>query len=188
MNMYLTNAGLAVLYKAQGGKELRFSRFAFGDGELSGRTIQDLTSLISEKLSSGIARLNIKNDKVTVGTIFTNKDLEQGFYFRELGIYVLDPDTQNEVLYLYGNSGATSDYIDSKTGRIIEEYLDVNIIVSNVDNITATIDESLVYALDSDVYHKDFLDEKFDEIEDAFNDIVEITNGEVESIVNQVFS
>jgi len=145
MRFYLTNVGQALLYKAQGGQQLKFTRFVLGDGELNGQAIQTLTNLISEKLSADIRKLEIKSNKVVLGMSFTNAELVEGFYFRELGIYAEDPDTSEEVLYMYANAGETADYIDSNTGRVIEEYLDVEIQVSDVESISAVIDESLVY-------------------------------------------
>lgn len=145
MKIYLTDVGQALLYKAQGGKVLKFTRFGLGDGELNGQAIQKLTTLLNEKMSSVISKLNVKNNKVTVGLTFDNSDLLEGFYFRELGLFAEDPDTKEEILYMYGNSGDTSDYIDANTSKAIEENLDVEIIISDVENITATIEGSLVY-------------------------------------------
>lgn len=145
MKIYLTDVGQALLYKAQGGKVLKFTRFGLGDGELNGQAIQKLTTLLNEKMSSVISKLNVKNNKVTVGLTFDNSDLTEGFYFRELGLFAEDPDTQEEILYMYGNSGDTSDYIDANTSKAIEENLDVEIIISDVEDIRATIDGSLVY-------------------------------------------
>lgn len=151
MNLYLTNSGQELLYKAQGGKELNFTRFGLGDGELGGQAIQPLKSLLNEKLPAEIKKLEIKNNKVIIGMSFTNAELVEGFFLRELGLYARNPDTGEEVLYIYGNSGETSDYIDSNTGRVIEEILDVEIYISDVENITATIDGSLVYATQKDI-------------------------------------
>lgn len=145
MRFYLTDVGQALLYKAQGGQQLKFTRFGLGAGELNGQAIQILTNLISEKLSADIRRLEIKSNKVVLGMSFTNTELVEGFYFRELGIFAEDPDTAEEVLYMYANAGETAEYIDDNTGKVIEEYLDVEIQVSDVESISAVIDESLVY-------------------------------------------
>ena len=51
MELHITNAGQKLLYKAQGGKILKFTRFGLGDGELSGQSVEALTSLINEKMS-----------------------------------------------------------------------------------------------------------------------------------------
>lgn len=146
MKLYLTNAGQELLYKAQGGKILKFTRFGLGDGELNSQAIQTLTSLIGEKMSSKLTKVDVKTNKVVVGMSFTNAELTEGFYFKELGLFAEDPDTAEEILYMYANFGETSDYIDANTGKTIEENLDVEIYISDIDNITAVIDNSLVYA------------------------------------------
>lgn len=145
MKLYLTAVGQALLYKAQGGQTLKLTRFGLGNGELGGQAIQELTALINEKMSSNITKLNVNTNKVVVGMSFTNSELTEGFYFRELGLFAEDPDSGEEVLYMYANAAEASDYIDSNTGKVIEENLDVEIIISEVENITATIDGSLVY-------------------------------------------
>ena len=168
MKLYLTNSGQDLLYKAQGGKTLKFSRFGLGDGDLNGQAIQPLISLINQKMSLDLKRLEIKDNKVILGAYLDNKDLTEGFYLKEIGIFAIDPDTNEELLYMYGNSGETSDYIDSNTGRVIEENLTVEIYVSNASNVTATIDESLVFALAKDTYTKSQIDEKFARLSSAY--------------------
>lgn len=168
MKLYLTNSGQDLLYKAQGGKTLKFSRFGLGDGDLNGQAIQPLISLINQKMSLDLKRLEIKDDKVILGAYLDNKELTEGFYLKEIGIFAIDPDTNEELLYMYGNSGETSDYIDSNTGRVIEENLTVEIYVSNAPNVTATIDESLVFALAKNTYTKEEIDDKFSRLSSAY--------------------
>lgn len=145
MKLYLTDKGREILYKAQGGQQLNFSKFVVGDGELGSQTIQTLTNVINDKMNLNISKIDIRSNKVVIGTYLTNSDLEEGFYFRELGLYANDPETQEEVLYMYANAGENAEYIDSKNGNLIEEYLDVNVVVSNVADITASVDSSLVF-------------------------------------------
>ena len=150
MELFLTNAGQSLLYKVQGGKTLNFLRFGLGDGKLNGQAIQPLTNLINPKMSLELKRLDVKTDRVILGAFLDNKELTEGFYQRELGIFAEDPDTKAEILFMYANSADTSDYIDGNTGRVIEENLTVEIYISDVANISAIIDESLVYALKSE--------------------------------------
>ena len=66
MKIYLTDVGQALLYKAQGGKVLKFTRFGLGDGELNGQAIQKLTTLLNEKMSSVIS----KKSSVDLGALY----------------------------------------------------------------------------------------------------------------------
>ena len=143
--MYLTTSGQNVLYKAQMGKTFKFTKFKLGDGEIGSMAIAQLTDLISSKKEVEISKLKVQNNKITIGCNFTNKGIVTGFYFRELGLFVEDPDTKQEVLFLYGNSRTESDYIPAEGVDILEKFVDIDTTITDVANITAIIDESLVY-------------------------------------------
>ena len=146
----ITNDGIEIEYKAQIGKPLNFTKFILGDGEYSG-DILDLTSLVNPIKTVEVKRLDIQElttvKKVIIGFNLNTADIQTGFYLREIGLYAKDPDTNQEKLVFYGNSGDTADYISPNTGTTISEKLiDLNLYLSNVDDITAVIDSSLVYA------------------------------------------
>lgn len=145
--LVLTKKGSTLQAKAQTGVQLKFTRVAVGDGSLSGQQLSDLTTLISEKKSLGITKLKKQSGgKAVLGCTLSNKDIATGFYFRELGIFAQDPDV-GEILYCYGNAGQGAEYIPAGGGsEVVEKSIDVITIVSNASNVTATIDESLVYA------------------------------------------
>lgn len=183
--LYLTTAGQSLLYKAQTGKTLKFTKFKLGDGESNGRAIAQLTDLISLKKEVEISKLKIQNSKVTVGCNFDNTGVEAGFYWRELGIYAEDPDTNAEVLYLYGNSGNESDYIPAEGADILEKFLDVNLTISDVENISAVIDDSLVFVSVTDLNNAvNNLEEKITAVDEKVNE----TNGNVTKIDAKVTS
>ena len=145
-----TNRGLDLEYKAQSGKELKFKRFGIGDGELGGTSIKELTALKNEKMQLDIIKITIsgtgENKKVTLRVVLNNEDVEEGFYFREIGIFAEDPDTKEEVLFLYANTGDTADYISAGGGNnALEKNIDIDIFLSDVANITSIIDQSMVF-------------------------------------------
>lgn len=145
--LILTNKGRTLQAKAQAGATLNFNRIGIGDGSLSGQSVPDLNALISEKKSLAITKLKIQStDKAVVGTVLSNQDIVTGFYFREIGVFAQDPDV-GEILYCYGNAGAGAEYIPAGGGPdIVEKAIDVVTIVGNASSVTATIDESLVFA------------------------------------------
>ena len=150
----LTNVGEVVEYKAQTGKELKFSKFMIGNGAYTGDK-KVLTALVNPLMTCEIKRLNIQtettNKKVAVGFNLNTADVETGFYLKEIGLFAKDPDTNQDVLIYYGNAGDTADYIAPSSGTTISEKLiDLEIYISNVNTITATIDSSLTYATLSD--------------------------------------
>ncbi|CEG29787.1 phage tail-collar fiber domain-containing protein [Bacillus sp. B-jedd] len=143
--LVMTNRGRNLQAKAQTGKPLNFTRIAMGDGQLSGSSILDLNSMRSEKKSLEINKLkNLGDGKVAIGAIFSNQTVTTGFYFREIGLFAMDPDI-GEILYSYGNSGNNAEYIPARNGdEIIEKNIDLITVIGSAANVTATIDESLV--------------------------------------------
>jgi phage-related tail fiber protein len=150
----ITNDGLDLEYKAQAGKELKFSKFVLGDGNYSG-AIKELKKLVNPIMEVDIKRLNVQtlstNKKVQIGFNLDTNEITTGFYLREIGLYAIDPDTQSEVLVFYGNSGETADYIASNTSTTVSEKLiDLELYISDVENITAVIDNSLVFVTEEE--------------------------------------
>lgn len=148
----LTNKGKILQSKAQTGITLQYTRIAMGDGQLGSTPILALNGLIREKKSLNISKLKIQSGgKAIVGTTWSNNDLSEGFYFREIGVFANDPD-EGEILYCYGNSGALAEYIPPGSGSdIIERNLDIVTVVGNALNVTATIDSSLTFASQQDL-------------------------------------
>ncbi len=150
--LILTNKGRNLQVKAQLGTQLTFTRMAVGDGELGGSSILELNALKHEIKSLPLSKYRRMADgKALVGAVLSNQDLVAGFYFREIGILAEDPD-EGEVLYCYGNAGATAEYIPAGGGAdILEKSIDVITIVGNAENVSATIEQSLVYASAADL-------------------------------------
>jgi len=144
--LLLTNTGRNLQAKGQTGVQLKFTRIALGDGNLDGQNVADLNRLINEKLTLPISKLKTQpGGKAVVGTVLRNADLTAGFYFREIGVFAQDPDI-GEVLYCYGNCGPTAEYIPAGSSPdVIEKTIDIITIIGNAINVTATIDESLVW-------------------------------------------
>ncbi|MEF3312603.1 phage tail protein [Paenibacillus sp. GYB004] len=145
--LFLTNKGRALQAKAQAGVTLHYNRIGIGDGNLGGQSIPNLNNLISQKKSLPITKLQtLTGGKAVVGTVLTNQDVTTGFYFRELGVFAQDPD-EGEILFCYGNAGANAEFIPAAGGQdVIEKTIDAVTIVGNAANVTATIDNSLIFA------------------------------------------
>ena len=144
--LIITNKGLALQAKAQIGAELNFTRIGVGDGTLGGQPIPNLTSLINEKMSLTITKLKVLSaGKAVVGGVLSNQDVTTGFYFREIGVFAMDPD-EGEILYCYGNAGSGAEYIPPGGGPdVIEKQIDLVMIIGNASNVSAEI-PSEVYA------------------------------------------
>jgi len=145
-NIQITNRGRALQAKAQAGATLTFTRMRIGSGTLSGQQIADLTGLIEPKLWLSLNKsMPGETGKYTVGAYLSNENITAGFYFREWGVFAQDPDL-GEILYSYGNVGAGAEYISAGGGSdIVEKQLDAITIIGNAANVSATLDDSLVF-------------------------------------------
>jgi hypothetical protein len=146
-DLTLTNNGYELQIKAQTGTELKFTRVALGAGVLpSGTQLNALTALIDEKQTAAIGNLSAGGKSVQIKTNFSNKELAENYYLRELGVFANDPD-QGEILYAIANAGDGADYMPAYDGaETIEQVFTIDLSVGNAANVTATFAES-VYVL-----------------------------------------
>ncbi|PAD73921.1 tail fiber protein [Paenibacillus campinasensis] len=142
----LTNKGRVLQAKAQAGTQLKYTKYVLGDAQLGGQSIATLNGVISPKKTVEVTRLKMTPpNQATVGFVLSNQDVTTGFYFRELGLYALDPD-EGEILYWYANAGDTADYIPpTNTGDVISKTVDMLVYVGTASNVTLTIDQNLAY-------------------------------------------
>lgn len=117
-----------------------------GDGEYDG-DIGLIESLVSQKQSLDIKSITRKGSQVILSTILLQSAITQNFYWKEIGIYAKDAENV-EVLYLYGSATDTS-FISKD--MLNEKMINVGVLVSNAQNVTATIDGSLVYLSRADL-------------------------------------
>lgn len=183
-SIVFTTRGKVLQSKAQTGTKLNFTKLAIGDGELGSQSVLELTDLKNKKLDIPISSLKVLTGGLaSVGGTFTNEDVESGFYWRELGLYAIDPDV-GEILYCYGNAGALAEYIPSSGGsEILEKFVAIETIIGNAENVSAIINQSLVYATIEDI-------ESHNSDPKAHSDIrvlIENINvqGDVEEVVNR---
>lgn len=146
-----TLKGEALAAKALGGQSMEFTRIGMGDGQLSGQSPAELEGLIGEKVSLPVAEsYREDNSTWTVGAPFDNKDLSIGFYWREVGVYALDPD-EGEILFSYASAQDAPDYIPPLTGGRWEKRIYVSEKVSSSANVTVDASKSVLYAPKEDL-------------------------------------
>ena len=145
-NTTLTIAGMNILAKCQQGKELHFTRVMMGDGKIpEGQHIKDMTDMVNPILNLPVGAIRVDGTGTSVmECILKNAELEQGFFARELGIFANDPDTQEEVLYAYRNTGDYSEYIPAAaSGEVINFVYSVITVVGQSENVTVVIEEGI---------------------------------------------
>ena len=143
INNDITAAGLIVLAKGAAGQKITYTKIVLGDGYLEeGQTPRSLTGVVSPKATIDITKCVVNGDgTVTVGGVFTNDQTNDGFYYRELGLYADDPDEDvGEVLYCYGNCGDLAEWIPPTGGAtIVEKTIDIVTAIGTATNVTAYI-------------------------------------------------
>lgn len=141
----LTNAGRNLQLKSLTGVPLNFTKIQMGDGNLTTQAPSNLTELINPLVNIDISNFNRGQDYVTIGGTFTNSSLQNGFYWREIGLFANDPD-DGEILYCYQNAYDLAEYITAAGSEIIEKSINISVIANDTQNICATINESLIFA------------------------------------------
>lgn len=154
-NLMMTSSGMVLYAKAQQGKQLRFSRIAVGDGLLgNGESMVNRSVLKSERASFLIDHVQVSTSSsaAEILTTMRNDDLTEGFYFRELGICAIDPDTQDELLCFYDNAGEDGEYIPAASENVqVVERLKMLIKLENTPNVSFVASGNPIYLTADDI-------------------------------------
>lgn len=111
---------------------VEFLKVEIGDGAVvSGQNPKNQTSLISYKKDVKILKKEQENNAINLTIQITNDDITQGFYLKEIGIYVND-SSSNGCLYWYCNED-NAQYIPAKTDSVIAFEIDIRMEVTNSD-------------------------------------------------------
>ena len=144
----LTLAGARLLAKAMQGKQLKFTRGAFGDAKVNNQLVEptdeqqdNLNALINERMSLPIYYYEFgDNGDFTVGVKVKNANVNSTFKAAEAGLFAEDPDTGAEILYGYSYEGADGDKIHAKNSYcVLEYYVEFVTTIANATNVTCVI-------------------------------------------------
>lgn len=143
--MYVTNKGSLLSAKTLQGKKLEFDHIEIGSGIISGQPAAQ-EALANKEIECSINSIKIVNtNQIRISFLFTNKNLANAFYFREIGLFAIDPDTEEKVLYAYANAGDTAEYINNSSTSVIEKYININVAIDNAENVTINVDPTQSY-------------------------------------------
>ena len=147
----ITDNGRLMLAHAQAGAVLIPTRIVIGSGNIpTGQTVATMTAVVNPIKELIIGKKEATPDgKYIIGGVYTNADVMEAFYFRELAVFMRaeyrDENgtvTQSvaEILYSYGNSGNTADYMPAySTSTVVEKQIDLVVWIGN----NATVDLSI---------------------------------------------
>lgn len=145
-NKTITSRGLELLSSALAGNILEFTRIVMGSGTYEG-DIGLIESLVNQKQSLDIKSITRKGSQVVLSTTLLQSAIVEDFYWKEIGVYAKGSDGL-EILYMYGSANEAS-YISKN--MLNEKMINIGVLVSNATNITATINNSLVYLNQNDL-------------------------------------
>lgn len=131
----ITKKGREYLAKVQAENlPIQFSKIKIGDGRLDDYDDPtELTALRNLKVELGILSKTQEAETVTLSTNIDNVSLAQGYYPREIGVFVQDGD--RELLYYYMNDGEETSWIPPEADGPFKIELKINLIVSNAQSI-----------------------------------------------------
>lgn len=154
-NIYITTAGAQLAAKTIVGKKLQFTVAKVGSGTLSDSSMSAIkarTSLVNPIMSIDITRVEQTSQiQATIGFVFKNTDAPSAFYFRELGIFALDPDTKQEILFAYAYAGNNAEYVNNSISEIVQKKINVVVTVDNASNVQITLDSSQIYVTEDEL-------------------------------------
>lgn len=142
----LTDVGRSALMRIlTDNGELTFTRIALGDGQLDPLLSTDelaaeersRTALISERASIPITEKRLSTPEVaTIGGVFNNVELEEGFALAEIGVYVSDDDG-GEILYAYTNAQDGTRWLSGYNGSVAyQELFRINAYIGDAQDVT----------------------------------------------------
>ena len=142
----ITNAGQGIMARIIAGEQIAFKRFAIGDGyEYNLDNYLTKTELVHEVLSISNLTMTVENnDIVSIIGKFSTSELLDSFWYREIGVYIVDPDDESkEILYAYGNRNDLAEYITPHVGnyQILKE-IECKVSVGETANVRIYINNT----------------------------------------------
>ncbi len=143
----ITDSGRGLLAYVETGAVFVPTKIVMGSGMLpAGTTTRTIKDVVTPVQTLKINKKKRGNDgTVTIGGVYSNQDVTEDFYFRELALYARadNPDASvaaEECLYSYGNAGSTADLMPAySSGQPVERQIDLVIYVGNDSSVDLTI-------------------------------------------------
>jgi len=171
----LTDAGKNLYYRNMAGEGIKFTTIQLGNGTISG-PISAMTALVSAVVTIDAAVKNNAEQYADVSGHFSNAELEEGFYWREIGVFAAGPaypnDRSHDILYCYQNAYDTADFIPVASVETVEKNITVPIIVGDASTVSCTLSSSQVLVSEADL-------EAHDKDANAHNALFEKINKEL---------
>ena len=143
----LTNAGKMIISGGLAGKPITFSKICFGQGDQP-ENYADLTSVVTAVKDLSILGISVGDGYADLSCEFSNADLQEGFWWREIGVYAKNADGA-ETLYAYAHAGDFAEYVPAY--NYLRIVLNIIVIVGDAENVSAEIGGDLGFAEKEDL-------------------------------------
>ncbi|MGL5767273.1 MAG: hypothetical protein ACRCX8_16700 [Sarcina sp.] len=172
----ITTAGQAYLAEViSNNKTIRISNVKVGKGSINSvDEAKSLTDLKSLTKTLGVQEISKVQHDILVKTHLNNIGVTTGYSMREVGIYVLD-DNSNEILFWYMNYDEQNNYVQTEDLGIIRTDLVYRLVFSSEDIKVENVSVTDFFAT------KEYLDQKVIEIANNLEGITETHREEFHS-------
>ena len=138
-----TMAGTNTIAEANASKQaLIFTKIVIGAGDMPA-SIPRATALTDKRLELAITKsVKTGDGQFMVQGLLSNKNLEAGFYAREIGLVAKAGENGQEVLFSYTNGGNYVDYIPDKNTPMDSYTFTITTVVGNAEKVQAIISDN----------------------------------------------
>lgn len=138
-----TMAGTNTIAEANASKQaLIFTKIVIGAGDMPA-SIPRATALTDKRLELAITKsVKTGDGQFMVQGLLSNKNLEAGFYAREIGLMAKAGENGQEVLFSYANGGNYVDYIPDKNTPMDSYTFTITTVVGNAEKVQAIISDN----------------------------------------------
>lgn len=138
-----TMAGTNTIAEANASKQaLIFTKIVIGAGDMPA-SIPRATALSDKRMELAITKsVKTGDGQFMVQGLLSNKNLDAGFYAREIGLMAKAGENGQEVLFSYTNGGNYVDYIPDKNTPMDSYTFTITTVVGNAEKVQAIISDN----------------------------------------------
>lgn len=181
-----TMAGTNTIAEANASKQaLIFTKIVIGAGDMPASILR-ATALTDKRLELAITKsVKTGDGQFMVQGLLSNKNLEAGFYAREIGLVAKAGENGQEVLFSYTNGGNYVDYIPDKNTPMDSYTFTITTVIGNAEKVQAIVSDNGVASVhDLETHNSDehAHDNRFNAIiEKVDNMITNVNSDDMES-------
>ena len=174
-----TMAGTNTIAEANASKQaLIFTKIVIGAGDMPA-SIPRATALTDKRLELAITKsVKTGDGQFMVQGLLSNKNLDAGFYAREIGLMAKAGENGQEVLFSYANGGNYVDYIPDKNTPMDSYTFTITTVIGNAEKVQAVISDNGVASVhDLEAHNTDA-----NAHDNRFNAIIQQVNNMITSV------